>query len=292
MKNIILLLLASISLWSCTSEDSTADAYGNFETDETKIAAEANGKLLFFNVEEGQILKAGEKVGQIDTLALYYKKQQLLAQDGVLGAQLQNIDAQWQVAEQQVKNVEVSVARVQALAKDHAATQKQLDDALGQQKVVMKQRDAIAVQKSSLNNQRKALQSQLDEIQLAIDKSSIYNPISGSVLNKLSMAHEIVGAGRPLYTIADMNTLNLKAYFSGNQLSDIKIGQELKVMIDTEDGMKSLKGELIWISPTAEFTPKTIQTKEDRVNLMYATKIKVKNDGSLKLGMPAEVYIK
>ncbi|OIP01306.1 MAG: hypothetical protein AUJ98_04865 [Bacteroidetes bacterium CG2_30_33_31] len=289
MNKLYLIIIASMLITACSNSEPTSDAYGNFEVDNTTISAESQGKLLSFNLEEGDFLKAGQHLGQIDTLDLYFKKQQLQAQMSALKSNFANIDAQSAVSQQQKTNLKINQNRIQQLFNSKAATQQQLDDMNGNVQVVQKQIEAINTQKLSLQNQIKVIENQINEINYAISKSTIINPTEGVVLTKLSMVNEIVAMGKPLYSIADLRNIKLKVYVSENQLAKVKIGKEAKVLIDTEKGkMKELKGRIIWVSSTAEFTPKTIETREERVNLVYAVKILVVNDGSLKVGMPGE----
>ena len=289
MNKIYVFFIAVLFITACSNKEQTSDAFGNFEVDKTIISAEAQGKLLTFNLEEGDLLDAGKVIGQIDTLPLYYKKEQLMAQLASLKSNFTNIDAQRAVVIQQKENLITNQKRVHKLFESTAATQKQVDDIDGQVTLVEKQIEAVNTQKLSLQNNIKIIDNQIKELNYALEKSTIINPIKGRVLTKLTMENEVVGPGKPLYTIADMSHLKLKVYVSGTQLSKVKLGHEVTVLIDGQEGkLKELKGKIIWISGTAEFTPKTIQTREDRVNLVYAIKIEVNNDGSLKIGMPGE----
>jgi HlyD family secretion protein len=276
-------------MFSCSNKEQKSDAYGNFETDKVTVSAEANGKILSLKVENGDVLKSGQEIGLIDTLDLYYKKEQLKAQQSSLQANFQQIDAQVEVQNQQLENITISKNRIEKLFSKGAATQKQVDDIQGQYDITVKQISATRTQRSSLQQQINSIGKQIEQIELAISKCHIISPLDGTVLSKLSMQGEMAGVGKPIFTIADLTSLNLKAYVSGNQLSSIKIGQKVSVIVDTPDGVKTLSGTLTWVSESAEFTPKTIQTKEERVNLVYAIKVRVENDGSLKIGMPGEV---
>ncbi len=289
MKNIYIIIAVTLFITACSSTEETSDAYGNFEVDKTVISAEAQGKLLSFNLEEGDLLEAEQVVGRIDTLNLYYKKEQLMAQLASLQSKFAGIDAQMAVVNQQKANLIINQKRVHHLFKSKAATQKQVDDIDGQVIVAEKQAEAINTQKLSLQNQIVVLDNQIKAIDYALEKSTIVNPVSGRVLTKLAMVNEVLAPGKPLYTIADMSRIKLKVYVSGKILSKVKLGNEAVVLVDGEDGkLKEYNGKVVWISNSAEFTPKTIQTREDRVNLVYAVKIAVDNDGSLKIGMPGE----
>lgn len=290
MKKIFLVILIAGILFSCNNSETVSDAYGNFEADKTLISAEVSGKIMQLDLEEGDLLKEGQIVGQIDSLDMYLKKEQMEAQILSVRANFEQINAQLQVQQQQLENIEINKVRTENLKKDGAATQKQMDDVQGQYELAKKQLIAINSQRNALNQQINALQEQKKQIELNLQKSTLINPVNGSVLNKYAMKGEMTMAGKALYAVADLSSLKLKAYISGQQLTEIKLGQEVKVLIDAPSGkMESLNGSIVWISETAEFTPKTIQTREDRVNLVYAFKVKVQNDGRLKIGMPAEV---
>ncbi len=290
------LLAAAFFLTACQDNGDTADAYGNFEAQEVIVSAEGNGELLRFDVEEGQKLPAGQPIGLIDTTQLHLKRQQLRASIQALTGKTQEVQPQIDVLMEQKQNLKREEKRLQALVADNAATQKQLDDIQGQIEVVEKQIAAARSQNNELNQSILAeiapLQAQIDVVNDQIRRCYINNPIDGTVLLKLAEPHEIAAMGKPLYTIARMDELELRAYISGAQLPHIKLGQEVEVLIDEdEEANRSLTGTISWISDKAEFTPKTIQTKEERVNLVYAFKVKVKNDGSLKIGMPGEVVL-
>lgn len=280
---------------SCDRNKKNADAYGNFEaTNEVIISAEGNGKLLEFNIEEGQELKVDEKVGLIDTTQLYYQKLQLKANIAALQAQAPNIPAQLRVLEDQLSAAEREKRRVENLVKKDAATQKQLDDVNSNYDVLKSQIDAT---RSSLGIQTQGLLAQMDPVKAQIrltddmiEKSMIVNPIDGTILTKYAQQHEFTATGKPLYKIADLNQMTLRVYISEDQLGSIKIGDKCIVAIDAPDGkLKEYEGTIAWVSDKSEFTPKMIQTKNERVNLVYAVKINVVNDGSVKIGMPAEV---
>jgi HlyD family secretion protein len=296
MKNIPLLLFLLVLL-ACQPQEEPADAYGNFEADPTIVGAEANGRLLYLKVEEGQTIKAGKLVGLIDTTQLHLQKLQVKATIGALGSKTRSPLPEIEVLREQGRALQREKERIQALLADKAATPKQLDDIQAQIDVVDKQIEAA---RQRVNDTNRSILSEADPLyaQLAvldeqIRKCYIYNPIGGTVLTKTAQASEMAGFGTPLYRIASLDTLILRAYFSGPQLGQIKLGQEVEVHIDAADGQfESFRGNIVWIASEAEFTPKTIQTKEERVNLVYAVKIEVPNqEGALKIGMPAEVWL-
>lgn len=288
--NVGLAFVMLIFLASCADDKNTADAYGNFEVKKTVISAEGNGKLLVFNLEDGQFVQKGEAIGQIDTLALHLQKMQLFAQKRATLSGLQDIDAQLAVLIQQKVNLQINKDRIDRLFAAKAATQKQVDDLQAQADLLVVQQKAIKTQKIRLYDQVKVFDRQVDLLNLSIQKCEVLSPIEGRVLNTLSREGEMVAIGKPLYTIAKLSLLDLKVYVSGAQLSLVNIGDEVEVYIDkNQEENQQLVGLVSWIAESAEFTPKTIQTKEERVNLVYAVKIQVKNDGRLKVGMPGEV---
>lgn len=291
MKKTIIGLLIASSIISCNSNDNKADGYGNFEATEITISAENNGKLNQFNIEEGQELKQGDFIGYIDTIPLDLKKQQLLVSKNVISSKSKGVLSQISVLKAELKTAKINKNRIENLIKDEAGTQKQLDDINGRIDVINNQIRSIEIQNASVINELYSIDVQVQQIEDQLQKSMITNPVNGTVLSKYSEPNEITSFGKPLYKIADLSTLKLRVYISETQLSSIKIGQEVTVKIDTQKELKDYIGIISWVASEAEFTPKIIQTKEERVNLVYAVKVDVKNDGSLKIGMPAEMWI-
>jgi len=293
---------------ACQKNGPKADAYGNFEADDRIISAEANGQILEFNLEEGQVLQAAQVIGRIDSTQLILKKEQLqaairavAAKSPAISAQLAVFEKQLNASRQQLSTLQREKQRVENLLKSDAATPKQLDDLNDQIALVQRQMDVILEQRSatdaSLSTQKGGLlaeilplEKQIAQLDDQIEKCRIENPVAGTVLTRYAEAGELASFGKPLYKIADLNKMILRAYVAGDQLGSIRLGQQLKVAIDAPDGaMREFSGKITWISSKAEFTPKIIQTKDERVNLVYAVKIGVANDGSLKIGMPGEV---
>lgn len=308
MKNTFLLLALSILVYACQKNGPKADAYGNFEADELIVSAEANGQILELRVEEGQTLQAGQVAGRIDSTQLVLKKEQLqasiraiVAKSPAIGTQLAVYEKQLDADRQQLTALQREKQRVETLLKSDAATPKQLDDlndqiVLVQRKmeVVTQQRSAsdatLSTQKGGLLAEILPVQKQIAQLDDQIARCRIVNPAPGTVLSLYAEAGEVAGFGKPVYKIADLSKMILRAYVAGDQLGNIRLGQELKVAIDAPDGaMREFPGKVTWISSKAEFTPKIIQTRDERVNLVYAVKIAVENDGSLKIGMPGEV---
>lgn len=290
MKVYLPIIAASIFIASCTGKKELSDAYGNFEVEDVIISAEANGKLLNFEVEEGKSLSAGKLVGFIDTTSLSLKKEQLFAQKIAIASNIENIQSQITIQEQMKKNLLRDKARIEKLLKDGAATQKQLDDINGQIDVIDQNMASIKTQKNVIIAELAVLKTQIAQVEESITKCKIVNPITGIVLERYAMQNEITAFGKPLYKIADMNEIILRVYISGAQLPNVNIGNEVEVLVDEDEKLnRKLSGVVSWVSESAEFTPKIIQTKEERVNMVYAVKVRVKNDGSLKIGMPGEV---
>ncbi|MEZ5146499.1 MAG: HlyD family efflux transporter periplasmic adaptor subunit [Bacteroidales bacterium] len=290
MKTNYILIILAVVLSACSSNEDRSDAYGNFEVDDVIISAEANGKLMMLNIQEGQRLNNGKLVAVIDTTDLVLKRKQLKAQKTASASKLTNINSQIDVQEQQKANLTVDKNRVEKMLKDGAATQKQLDDINGNLDLIDKQISSIKTQKSAILAELDAIDAQVDQVNASIEKCQIINPITGVVLDKYAEPGEITAFGKPIYKIANTDEMYLRVYVSGAQLPNIKLGQEVQVLIDKDtETDQILTGQVSWISETAEFTPKIIQTKEERVNLVYAVKIKVSNDGRLKIGMPGEV---
>ncbi len=294
-SQLLYLGMTLLILNSCQNENERADAYGNFESDEITISSEVNGKLLVFTIEEGDLISRNETVGLVDTLQLYLQKQRLQSSIQALKSKTIDVQSELDVWEGKKKNLDREYKRAQNLLKNDAATQQQVDDLRGELEVVNRQIRATEIRLNKSNagilSEIKPLQWQILQIEDQILKSKLINPVEGTVLSKYAEQNEVVSFGKPLYKIADMNRVYLRAYLSETQLYAVKPGQSVRVFIDAGEGMKEFPGTVTWISEVAEFTPKVIQTKEERVNLVYALKIFVQNDGSIKLGMPGEVRI-
>jgi HlyD family secretion protein len=309
-KKIIASLLLLLFIQACSNRKENYDASGSFEANEVLVSSQSGGQLLQFNVNEGDSLAQGEIVGVIDSTNLALQKAQVKATIQSLSEKTNNVQPQVEllqnqlaVQQSQLKNLLHEKERTERLVKADAATPKQLDDINAQIDVTRKQmavtQQQINVQKANTATQNRGilseagpLQKQVAQVNEQISKTKIVNPINGTVITKYAEQGEIASPGKALYKIADLSTLNLKAYVTGAQLSQIKLGQQVKVLID--DGAKNYRtynGAITWISGKAEFTPKTIQTKEERANLVYAVKIKVRNDGYLKIGMYGEVQL-
>lgn len=303
----ITLITALAALIACNHKNKF-DASGNFEADEVIVSAQQTGQLIDYDVEEGKTLTEGQKVGQINVALLKIQKEQVEATIASLKEKTQNpadqvalIRSQLEVQRAQLAQQERELTRTQNLVRGGAATQKQLDDlsALIDQlrKQIAVTENQLKVSLTNINTQNRnvlsqeaPLQKNAQAVQEQINQGEIINPIAGTVLTNYALKGEMQTFGKPLYKIANTDVLTLKAYITGDQLSQIKLGQQVTVRTDAGKGeYRTYQGEIIWISQKSEFTPKTIQTKSERANLVYAIKIKVKNDGFLKIGMYGEV---
>jgi HlyD family secretion protein len=301
---------ALLVLAGCKGNGKNFDASGTFEADETIVSAEMTGKILSLQVEEGSLLVKDSIIGTLDATNVSLQQEQVEASIRALnektadaGPQIRLLQDQLAVQQSQLNNLLHERTRVENLLKADAATGKQLDDINAQIDVVRKsmnvtqqqinvQRNNIATQNRSILSEAEPLKKRVEQLKDQAGKANIINPVTGTVITKYAEAGEVTSAGKALYKIADLSFLNLRAYITGTQLSQVKLNQPVKVMID--DGAKKYKeytGTITWISDKAEFTPKTIQTKEERANLVYAIKVKVKNDGYLKIGMYGEVKL-
>jgi len=302
-------VLAIVSIFiGCKSAENNFDATGTFEAEETIVSAELSGKLVSFNVEEGMLIAKDSMVGVVDAKNIALQQEQVEASIKALNEktataapQVQLLQNQLNVQQSQLNNLLHEKSRVENLVKADAATGKQLDDIIAQIDVAKKQfavtqqqiavqLNIIATQNRSILSEANPLKKRVAQLQDQVQRANIINPVTGTVITKFAEPGEITATGKALYKIADLSSLNLRAYISGIQLPQVKLGQMVKVMID--DGAKKYKeysGIIIWIADKAEFTPKTIQTKEERANLVYAIKVNVKNNGFLKIGMYGEV---
>jgi len=292
MKQILLVMVTGLLLAGCKNGNKY-DASGVFEASEVIVSSEGNGKILFLNVEEGQRLDSNQQVGQIDTVQLFLRKEQLLYSSKSLQNRKQDINTQMAALTEQLATARKEQARLMRLLANDAATKKQLDDANAQVAVLEKQ---IAAQTSVLEKTNDAvgadnssLEVQIAQIDDQLAKSRIVSQIAGTVIAKYTQQGEVTVAGKPIFKIADLENMILRIYITSEQLTQLKLEQEISIFADFGKGRKQYNGTICWISSQAEFTPKSIQVKNDRDNLVYAVKVAVKNDGYLKIGMYAEV---
>ncbi len=297
MNRITIMILAGWALVAAScSESHEFDASGMFEADETIISSQVAGTLLAFNVEEGQTLKLDQRLGYIDTVQLHLSRKQLQAQKAAILSRKPDISAQLAALNEQLKAALVEKERLENLLKADAATPKQMDDVNAQIDItkgnIRALRTSLQTNTESIDMEIVPLQAQIEQIDDQIARSHIVNPVVGTVLTTYAEVHEQVGRGQPLYKIADIGELTLRAYITGNQLPQVKLNQKVTVLTDNgEGGYVETDGEIYWISDKAEFTPKSIQTKDERANKVYAVKIRVKNDGTYKIGMYGEVRL-
>lgn len=296
MSKKLLSIMAAIGgclLSACSGNETDFDASGTFEATEIMVSAEAKGKIMQLDVEEGTQLQAGAVIGYIDSTQLYLQKKQLTAKLRSVDIRKPDIHKQIAVLQQQIATAKTEVQRQQNLVRAKAGNQKQLDDWQNQLKVLERQleaqRSALSKLSSGSDAEVEGLQYQIMQLDDLLMKCSIRNPQSGTVLVKYAEAGELTSIGRPIYKLADTGVLYLRAYVTANQLSQLKLGQAVNVFADFEDDFKTYPGILTWISAKAEFTPKGIQTKEERANLVYAIKVAVQNDGYLKIGQYGEI---
>lgn len=293
-KASIILLFATALFAACHNSENDYDAAGAFESVETIVSTEASGTLMQFDVEEGQTLKPHQFIGYVDSAQLYYRKQQLEAQIASTTSQIPDVPVQIASLQAQLDEAAKNQTRISNLFKANAATQQQLDDANTQVEVFKKQIDAqkstLGITSNTITKDVAPLQKQIDQINDQLAKCRVINPIHGTVLTKYAENHEVVMPGKSLYKIAETDTLILRAYITGSQLTMVKLGQTVKVRTDLgANQYRFYPGTVYWISDKSEFTPKTIPTKDERADLVYAIKIRVVNDGYAKIGMYGEV---
>ena len=297
MKKTMLTAAAAILLAACGNNEKEYDATGTFEATETTVSAEQSGTLMRFDVSEGDEIAAGKEVGLVDTTQLWLKIQQMGATKAVYQSQKPDMEKQIAATRQQLAKAKTEQQRYEELVKDGAAPRKMLDDATSQVAVLQKQLDAqvstLNTQLSTLNSQLSTVDVQVSQLRDQLEKCHIVTPIAGTVLEKYVEEGEFVATGKPLFKMADVQQMFIRAYITSAQLQSIKIGQQAKVFADYGDGQrKEYEGKVTWISSRSEFTPKTILTDDERADLVYALKVAVKNDGYIKIGMYGEVSFK
>ena len=294
MKKVIYIAMALLTI-SCTKE-AEFDAQGTFEATEVVVSSEATGRILNFDIEEGMAIAANQTVGTIDSLQLHLQRKQLVAQQSALLASRPDVKKQVAALREQIAKQKTELRRVDNMLRDGAATQKQKDDIEAQIKILEGQLEAqlstLDKNTSTINGNSVVLEAQIAALDDRISKCSIISPVGGTVLVKYAEAGELASAGKPLMKIADLKNIYLRAYFTSDQLANVKLGDEVKVVADFGGTERyDYTGRVAWISSESEFTPKTIQTKDSRANLVYAVKIAVENDGRLKIGLAGEVVL-
>ena len=294
MKRIVYIAAAMLAV-SCGTE-AEFDAQGTFEATEVVVSSEATGRILNFEVEEGMAVEANQMVGAIDSVQLYLQRKQLVAQQSALLGSRPDVKKQAAALREQIAKQKSELRRVENMLSDGAATQKQRDDIEAQIKVLERQLDAtlstLDKNTSTINNNSAAMEAQIAALDDRIAKCCIVSPVGGTVLVKYAEAGELATVGKPLMKIADLDNIYLRAYFTSDQLAKVNLGDEVKVVADFGGEERyDYTGRVAWISSESEFTPKTIQTKDSRANLVYAVKIAVENDGRLKIGLAGEVVL-
>ena len=289
MKYNALIIGTLAFLTGCNGKTQQADAFGNFEASEVIVSSETSGRILVFDVTEGSDIEKGSSVALIDTTLFHLQKAEIDAGMRGIRTRIISIDAQNDILRQQIENLKVNILRIENMLKDDAATLKQYDDLTGQKAVLEKQIAANNTQKASVAAELAVYESKKATLNEQVKRSDVRSPLGGTVTEKYAEAGEMMMAGKPLVKISDLSVVKLKVYVSGAQLPEIKTGQE--VTVRTDKGKKeysTYKGIISYISEKAEFTPKIIQTKEERVAFVYSVTIDVVNDGYLKSGMPGE----
>ena len=294
MKKVLYIAVSLLAI-AC-SKEAEFDAQGTFEATEVVVSSEATGRILNFDIEEGMTIVANQAVGTIDSLQLHLQRKQLLAQQSALLTSRPDVKKQVASLREQIVKQKSELRRVENMLSDGAATQKQKDDIEAQIKILEGQLEAtlstLGKNTSTINDNSVALEAQIAALDDRISKCRILSPVGGTVLVKYAEAGELASVGKPLMKIADLKNIYLRAYFTSDQLANIKLGDEVKVIADFGGEERyDYTGRVAWISSESEFTPKTIQTKDSRANLVYAVKIAVENDGRLKIGLAGEVIL-
>ncbi len=291
MKRIIYIIPAiAVLLSSCNRNNQEADAFGNFQAEEVIVSAETSGPINKVNIEEGMNLKKGDLAMVIDSVQYSLKVNELRSKLKAARARKPNVYAQASVYEQQKQIAQKDLERLKKMFADGAATQKQLDDLNGQIEIINRQISSVQSNLEGIDAEASAYESGILQASDMLKRTKVLVPIDGTILEKYAEMGEMAAPGKALFKMANLEVMELKAYASALQLPAIKIGQTVKVSIDGPDGkMIDFDGTISWISPEAEFTPKNIQTREERVSQVYAIKVRVKNDGTIKINMPAEV---
>ena len=281
-----------VLLLSCGNGEPESDAYGNFTAKEVIVSAESSGRILASFIEEGQSVDVNDLALVVDTVQSNLKLLELKAKRRAVLAKKLNVQAQVEVLEEQKKALLKDLSRFEKMFGEGSASEKQVDDLQTRGRVLEKQISQVQTNFRSIAAEADALEAGINQVEDLLNRARVKIPIPGTILETYAETGELVAPGKPLFKIANLQTIELKAYFGNDQLSQLKIGDEVEVLSDaSENSLKSHKGVVSWISSQAEFTPKVIQTREERISLVYAVKIKVENDGSLHINMPGEVRL-
>ena len=292
ITQVMIVALLSGSLSSCNKSDDMADGYGNFETDEVVISSKVPGELIAFNIKEGVSYKKGTVVGYVDTIPLHLQRAELKANKRAMSSKVSSVMAQLGVLKDEKANIEREQRRLVKLVEAGAATTQQLDGVDGKIQVVNSKIRSTRSQNPAIIGQVEAIEAKMLQLENRISNSEIIVPVDGIVLHKIAEPFEYTAPGKPLFKMADISELNVRVYLTQAMMTQIELNQKVTIKVDGADGkLIDYEGVISWVSSEAEFTPKTIQTKETRVDLVYAIKVRVKNDGKLKIGMPAELWL-
>jgi HlyD family secretion protein len=287
---ILALGIGAVAMSSCRKQD--ADAYGNFEATEVTVAAEVGGRLLVLRVDEGDRVRRGAVVGAVDTVPLILERRMTAARRAAAAARARESNATIAALEVQQTIAERELARTERLLKNAAATAQQGDRAEREARVIKEQLAGARVARSALAQEVAALDAQVALIDDKLARSRIVSPLDGTILTRYVEPGEFVQQGQPLFKLASLDSLTFRAYVSGSQLTSIRLGQPVRVGVDRADSIATLPGRVTWIASSAEFTPTPIQTRDERVDQVYAVKVAVNNpDGVLRIGMPGELLL-
>ena len=291
MKNIITILILLLC-FSCNTNDN-ADAYGNFESTETTVSSKQVGEIVFAENCKGKTINKSDILFIIDTVNLDLQKEKLIAQQKLTQAKINEINAEITIIRTEKETVLREYKRLENLLKDGAVTKQNFDTIKDKIKIIEAKIKALNTKKVSINKNINVIQKSIDIVNKQLKDCFVKSPIKGTIIEQYVEIGELVSPGKPLFKVANIKQMKLKAYISGNRISSLKIGQKVQVKIDKNNkDFYTYEGKIIYISNKAEFTPKIIQTKEERVNLVYAFEVLVKNDGKIKIGMPGEVRFK
>ncbi len=289
MKKYLIIILTLSTVTACVNKESQADAWGNFEADEVIISSETSGRIITMDIDEGSVVESGAVLAVTDTIMLRLQRDELSAAMSGALSRLTVINSQNRIVSQQMDNLQVNVERTVRMLAEGAATQKQLDDLTGQIEVLKRQQEANNSQKATVQAEISSVEAKRAILDEQIRRSTVRAPFTGTIMEKYALCHELTAPGKPLIKISDLRMMKLKVWVSGAQLADVHTGSKCIARIDDgEKGYREFQGTIAHISDKAEFTPKIIQTKEERVTLVYAVTIDVPNDGSIKAGMPGE----
>jgi HlyD family secretion protein len=296
LNRVLILLSLPIVFFSCKEEKHISDASGSFEAIETIVSAEANGKIMQFSVNEGDTLSEGQLLGYLDSNQLHLNKLQLLQSRKTILSARPDVQVQLKSTQRELDEAMLDKARIENLVKGGVASQKQLDNINSKIAVLNSrleaQQSTLRTTTVNIDEQGNNVYTQLSIVDDQLKKCRIVNPVKGTVLVKYAEPNEMASVGKPLYKIADLSSIILRAYVTGDQLPQIKLNQHVKVLTDDgKGGYHEGQGVINWISNAAEFTPKTVQTKNERANLVYAVKVMIPNDGRYKIGMYGEIKL-